>query len=340
MGSRTRHARRAETKYAMSDQDVARANDPEQQRSKEIEWFHRGAKAVYPYLIIPAGAHPPPLYACPECLSLFPENSVTDRTLPHEKQLTAEHVPPEKVGGRVLLLTCKPCNNGAGTRLDADADRAERMLQLRAGSTQRPIPSKLTFPGVGWVIADVEVSKEREWLIQIRETGAPTQHVADVRREFDEQRTNGSWEMSFTFEAIGVSFSRLAAETSWLRVAYLATFAQFGYSIIRDPVYEDIRRQIREPSSDLGLRRFIFASPPPDRWGFIVVPVSSPWPGILVLMGRKMVHLPFPGDREFWPRLHDLAQRGEEVTFQGAFRPWPTEPVFELDFWLQARSAS
>ena len=59
--------------------------------SKYIEWFRRGAKAVYPYLTIQAGADPPPLYACPECFSLFSEDSVTDRSLPPEEQLTAEH---------------------------------------------------------------------------------------------------------------------------------------------------------------------------------------------------------------------------------------------------------
>ena len=61
-----------------------------------------------------------------------------------------------------MLLTCKPCHNRAGTRLDANADRAEQMRQFAAGATKRPIRSKLGFPDVGWVAADVEVSKERE----------------------------------------------------------------------------------------------------------------------------------------------------------------------------------
>src|SRR5687767_9284936 len=96
------------------------ANAPEaEQRSKYLEWFRTGARAVYPYLSIQPGADPPPLYACPECFVLFTESSVTDRSLPHEEQLTADHVPPESVGGKELLLTCAPCNNRAGTRLDA-----------------------------------------------------------------------------------------------------------------------------------------------------------------------------------------------------------------------------
>jgi len=263
---------------------------------------------------------------------------VTDRSVPHEEQLTAEHVPPEKVGGKELLLTCAPCNNRAGTRLDADADRAERILKLSAGSTPRPIVSKLTIPGVGWVLADVELSEERDWIIKVRNRGAPKQHFDDLQTLFREQRERGSWEMSFKFQAIGVSFSQPAAEASWLRVAYLATFAQFGYAIIRDPVYHDIRRQIEEPSSDLGLRPFIFASPDRDRWCFVIMSPGSSLRGIMVLMGGKMVHLPWPGDREFWPRLHDVGQLGQQ-TFQGTPRSWPTEPVFEVDFWTQAQSS-
>jgi hypothetical protein len=56
-------------------------------------------------------------------------------------------------------------------------------------------------------------------------------------------------------------------------------------------------------------------------------------------MGPQFVHLPLPGDQEFWPRLHEIAQRRESARFDGVGRPWPNEPLFELDFWQQARSA-
>jgi hypothetical protein len=185
-------------------------------------------------LIIQAGADPPPLYACPECFSLFPEDSVTDRSLPHEQQLSAEHVPPETVGGRELLLTCKPCNNRAGTRLDADANRAEQMRQFVAGNTIDLIRLKVTFPDVGWVAADLQVSEDRVWIVTTKDKGAPTQHVDALRGALKEREEEGIPKGTrVRWEATSLSHSRPAAETSWLRAAYLATAAQFGYCVIR-----------------------------------------------------------------------------------------------------------
>lgn len=90
-----------------------------------LRWFHLGARAVRPYLTIEPGAHPPPLYLCPECLTLFDEDSVANPKYPDAERLTIEDVPPEKLGGAPMLLTCKPCNNRAGTLLDSHAKRAD-----------------------------------------------------------------------------------------------------------------------------------------------------------------------------------------------------------------------
>lgn len=53
-------------------------------------------------------AQPMEFDRCPICLAPNP----TDR----------EHVPPASIGGRIMTLTCKRCNNLAGTRLEAAFD--------------------------------------------------------------------------------------------------------------------------------------------------------------------------------------------------------------------------
>ena len=53
------------------------------------------------------------LYACPICSLLLPREA-TD-----SGDLTLEHVPPEPVGGKGIVLTCKQCNSTAGHTVDA-----------------------------------------------------------------------------------------------------------------------------------------------------------------------------------------------------------------------------
>jgi hypothetical protein len=51
------------------------------------------------------------LVACPICLTLYTEHALNQEI---ENPLTIEHIPPESLGGKRLILTCKNCNNNAG----------------------------------------------------------------------------------------------------------------------------------------------------------------------------------------------------------------------------------
>ena len=110
-------------------------------------WFDLGARAVRPYLTIAPGVDPPPLYLCPECMQLFDEDSVTNPKCPDGERLTVEDVPSMKLGGAPMLLTCKPCNSTAGTRLDSQAIRGDLYQRLTFGgiSEDEQIRSRLTF---------------------------------------------------------------------------------------------------------------------------------------------------------------------------------------------------
>lgn len=54
-------------------------------------------------------------YACPCCLTAYPREAVAAGIL------TEEHVPPARLGGPGLLLTCKDCNSNSGTSFDSHA---------------------------------------------------------------------------------------------------------------------------------------------------------------------------------------------------------------------------
>jgi hypothetical protein len=61
--------------------------------------------------------------------------------------LTAEHVPPQSFGGRELLLTCKKCNNDAGTLLDAHARHKEDLAEVTIRPPRKPLKVRVEHQG-------------------------------------------------------------------------------------------------------------------------------------------------------------------------------------------------
>jgi hypothetical protein len=62
--------------------------------------------------------------------------------------LTREHVPSQSLGGRWLALTCRACNNDAGTFYDAEAEKQERMRSFLTGQYQGLMRGTYAVDGV------------------------------------------------------------------------------------------------------------------------------------------------------------------------------------------------
>ncbi|SRR6266487_863343 len=116
-------------------------------KHKHVEWFHTGARALRALArergfedAFPTGEE---WYLCPLCLDVM----LTVEEL-GTKELTVEHVPPKVLGGRELVLTCKTCNNRAGSKFDAEADKQQRLSQLVSGQSEQPETAALTIGGI------------------------------------------------------------------------------------------------------------------------------------------------------------------------------------------------
>lgn len=111
----------------------------------KIRWFRRGAAAferTFPGLLAARlGSDFGPAYVCPICDKAFSEAAVLAGVL------TAEHVPPQSFGGRELLLTCKKCNNEAGTLLDAHARRKEDLSDVMIRPPGKPLKVRVEHRG-------------------------------------------------------------------------------------------------------------------------------------------------------------------------------------------------
>lgn len=243
-----------------------------------------------------AEQHGEPIYPCPICLTPFTVDALADG------RLSSEHIPPESVGGHELVLTCKRCNNSAGTKLDADAAVKELVRSAMAGTRQHRERVKAAIGDLR-VNAEVHLSGGRYSLVVPHHVNKPG--TADNLKAV-------AWPgSSMTVEYR--RFSELGAKISWFRAGYLALFAVAGYAFALDHAMEIVRRQILECDE----RRMVtFTSEVSDDIALSVhriLRVRAPdWHrGWAVEFGRYFLHFPSAGDMDFYDRM---ATCGSAVT--------------------------
>lgn len=280
-------------------------------RSKR-DWFDLGAAA---FARVCPGMFDQPTYPCPICLTPFTIEAVAD------KRLSAEHVPPKSVGGRELLLTCKVCNNSAGTKLDADTKTKEDIRIAMAGMPGRPHRIKAQ---VGDLRVKGELhTSEGQYSLQI-----PSKINKPGTNEALRSVARAGAQLTVQHE----SFSELSAKISWLRSGYLALFAVAGYKLALDPAMQIVRKQILECEE---WQMITFTSeaqqdiPLTERR--ILRVLSPQWHrGWAVQFGRYFVQFPSPGDMSFYDRMaaHGLEPVVQHTTYRNL--GWPIQPTFGL----------
>src|SRR5262249_35916570 len=96
----------------------------------ERAWFDQGYEAFS--LSFPETADKlayRPFYVCPLCLFARSENAL------ESGWLSREDVPPKRLGGRKIVLTCrKQCNNRAGHDIDWHARREADVIAMAPGA--------------------------------------------------------------------------------------------------------------------------------------------------------------------------------------------------------------
>jgi hypothetical protein len=163
------------------------------------------------------------LYGCPICTRLLPAEALNSH------DLTLEHVPPRALGGRGIALTCKSCNNDAGSTVDAAVHRRESFFEL--GRNLRGRPGEFTGPvkiEAGGVVTNaVLLTKDGQVTIKVdRRKNNPILNDEQIAKL--EAELNGSGSANFRLNvSLGFSFDR--SRVGDLKSAYLAALAMFGY---------------------------------------------------------------------------------------------------------------
>ena len=278
---------------------------------KKREWFDLGAES---FARVRPGLYDRPTYPCPICLTTFTIEALV------EKQLSAEHVPPESLGGRELLLTCRSCNNSAGTKLDAHAKIKEDVQLAFAGTLEHSHRVRAMF---GDLVVNAELHTSRgTYSLQV---------PAKINKPGTSHALQNAARMGAQLMVEHKRYADLGAKISWFRSGYLALFAVAGYELALNPAFEIVRKQILECDE----RKMItFTSELSENIPLTVkriLRVLAPeWHnGYAVEFGRYFVHFPALGDTSFYDRM--AVHAFEPIThYTYQYLGWPSDATFGL----------
>lgn len=290
---------------------------------KRQRFFWRGAKALEDLVVCEE-----PIYVCPICLTGFGVKAAVDGVL------TLEHVPPESMGGREILLTCADCNSDAGATADVSMLR-ERDIR----SFFRSVAGRGTYQGrVKLNMAGQRLNTE------VRIEGGKvnvevSKAINDPKRQSDLNlhmtslaRDGGSDGHKFNLSPVR-GFHLVAARVAYLKSAYLAAFAMLGYRYILRPSLEPVREQIRRPKVRTLDGYMSVMKDGLDR-SPLIIRLDRPFEAVVVQVFDRLVFLPPPNDEpSFYDSVREHMRQPDVATrLSGIELGWPSNLEMWFDF--------
>jgi 5-methylcytosine-specific restriction endonuclease McrA len=175
---------------------------------------------------------------CPLCLNEFTQHDVKTGLL------TEEHIIPASTGGTETTLTCKPCNNVAGHRIDKHL--ARKIALDAAFRGESPAKMKFRLPkAAGGYGAPADFHRRTDGSIHI--------HIKPTS-DFVQSKMIAAMQLYANGESVSLRFEpglNLPAFTAAMgKAAYLGLFADRGYKYILLPMLDQVRNAIREDGHD------------------------------------------------------------------------------------------
>jgi len=188
-------------------------------------------------------------FICPICLKTF---DILDYD-----NITIEHVPPEKLGGRPLLLTCKDCNNVCGSNLDVYLINEIRNSYSLRNFTSKTHKATLHVDDMS-INACATFRNDSELHFCIDEKKNNPHTISSIKEGLEANNTFDKISANINISE-QKSDSRRAA-IAILKSAYLLAFSHLGYKYILHSNLELIRKQVLFPEEDIFNGKFILSN--------------------------------------------------------------------------------
>lgn len=172
-------------------------------------------------------------YLCPLCINFF---CVDDLDQNRSNPLTLEHIEPDSIGGKRVVLTCKDCNNDTGRLIDKALKihtdhNADNIANARFTLDDLSLKGKFMFDSNQNTVDSV-FNKSNDY----------------IKRKI-EDFFKGGGEKEIKFEVPFENEKRFIC--ALLKVAHLKMFELFGFGYLMNTSVYKIAHQIKKPNEDL-----------------------------------------------------------------------------------------
>ena len=181
-------------------------------------------------------------FICPICFKLFKRNALSTE---YDDHLTLEDVPPKSLGGKIVTLTCKICNNRGGSELESHLSKKLRADAFLSGSSGVQMRARFRPDPSVDLTATVQFTPDRVVDIRYLPNQSDPGHIERLHK-LEEAGDISSITIRFL---MGYRMNR--PEIALLRIAYLLAFARFGYGFLINDNLVCVRHQIRDFSEKI-----------------------------------------------------------------------------------------
>jgi len=187
-------------------------------------------------------------YICPLCLQLYAVGNT---------ELTLEHVPPESVGGKPILITCKACNSNRGSDIDVCLTNELEIVHNLNHLDTVPQKTRLAFNGIE-INAQTTFSKTDGFKFMISpDNNNPIEFEGFM---MEAKNAKEGYEIKVVANITNRKRDYDLANIALLKSAYLMAFHELGYMYVLNANTNIIREQIQNPEKDVIGNAFIIDS--------------------------------------------------------------------------------
>ena len=181
-------------------------------------------------------------YICPLCLRIF---RLAQLGSDINKYITLEHIPPENLGGKPLILTCKDCNSNCGHDLDV---YLRNELEHREGKYFNDPKGYVSIFEYGGNSVNAILKEDENGIVNIYVENKHN-HPGVVDRFIESTKDyDGDLEIPGFFKLGNHRRKTEVVDVAILKSAYLFAFYKFGYRYILSTNLNAIRKQILNPN--------------------------------------------------------------------------------------------
>ena len=181
-------------------------------------------------------------FICPLCLRMFNIAQLREQV---NNYITIEHVPPENLGGKPLILTCKDCNSTCGHDLDVYLRNEMEHLEQNYFNGVKGHYSKWFyhegFEMNGIIREDVDGTIDIEIKKKLNSPFFFDKFIEGIKLSNGELHLDGKIRLGDHRRKKDV------AGVAMLKSAYLYAFYKLGYKYILTTKLDAIRKQILNP---------------------------------------------------------------------------------------------